>query len=121
VGDRLAPTKPARLINYVPHAPEKAVRGRIALVYGGLAYAGRNMVVAINRGSADGLEIGHVLAAQTLGETIIDTTGPKKRKVKLPDEKNGEIFIFRVFDKISYALVMNVVHPLEVGDVVTEP
>ena len=41
--------------------------------------------------------------------------------VKLPDERNGLIFIFRVFDKVSYGLVMSSRRSLKVGDIVQTP
>ena len=41
--------------------------------------------------------------------------------VKLPDERNGLIFVFRVFEKMSYAMVMRATRPIYVGDVVTTP
>ncbi len=41
--------------------------------------------------------------------------------VKLPDERNGLVFIFRTFDKVSYALVMSSKRSLKVGDVVQTP
>jgi len=42
-------------------------------------------------------------------------------EVKLPDERNGLIFVFRVFDKMSYALVMRSLRPIYIGDVVRTP
>lgn len=39
----------------------------------------------------------------------------------LPEERNGLVFIFRVFDKLSYALVMRSTRPIYVGDVVATP
>jgi hypothetical protein len=44
-----------------------------------------------------------------------------KEKVKLPPERYGMIFVFRVFDKVSYALVMNSTKPVNVHDVVQTP
>jgi hypothetical protein len=41
--------------------------------------------------------------------------------VKLPDERNGLVFVFRVFDKMSYGLVMRSLRPIYVGDVVRTP
>lgn len=41
--------------------------------------------------------------------------------VKLPDERTGLIFVFRVFDKMSYALVMRSTRPIYLGDVVRTP
>ena len=40
---------------------------------------------------------------------------------KLPDERYGLLFIFRVFDRVSYALVMESSRPIQPGDVVQTP
>ncbi len=121
VGDRLIPAPPSSPINYSPHAPEQDVRGRIVSVYGGVAQAGRYQVVALSRGRAAGLEPGHVLALETRGRTIVDRTNGGMIQTKLPDERNGLMFVFRVFDKVAYALVMNVTQPVNLGDVFTRP
>ena len=46
---------------------------------------------------------------------------PIPAQVKLPDERNGLVFVFRTFEKVSYALVMSSKRPLKVGDVVQTP
>ncbi len=46
---------------------------------------------------------------------------PIPAQVKLPDERNGLIFVFRTFEKVSYALVMSSKSSLKVGDVVQTP
>jgi hypothetical protein len=61
-GDRLAPVLQQELLAYVPHPPAKPVDGRIVAIYGDGLRAGQNQVVSINRGKADGIERGHVLA-----------------------------------------------------------
>lgn len=90
-------------------------------VYGGVNQAGSQSIVAINRGQRDGVEIGHVLALLQTGETIQDRTSSKREFIKLPDEQIGHMFVFRVFDNVSYALVLRVSHPVEVGDRFTQP
>lgn len=61
-GDRLVKLQETELANFVPRAPEKQVRGRILTIYSGVAEAGPKGIVAINRGTKDGIEQGHVLA-----------------------------------------------------------
>jgi hypothetical protein len=62
-GDRLLPaTKELPTFAYVPRAPQKPVKGRIVSTYGNLVESGPRSIVALSRGSADGLEVGHVLA-----------------------------------------------------------
>jgi len=41
--------------------------------------------------------------------------------LQLPDERNGLIFVFRVFEKMSYAMVMRSTRPLYLGDIVQTP
>jgi hypothetical protein len=120
-GDRLVPSSQPVLINYVPHAPDAPIKGSIIDSLGHAGYAGRDMVVVLNRGAADHLEIGNVLAVQTAGREIIDTTNGSREKFKLPDERNGLVFVFRVFDHISYALVLDADIEMQAGDVFTQP
>jgi len=121
IGDRLVPVERQPLINYVPRTPERAIDGRIVSVYGGVNQAGTQSIVTLNRGKRDGLEIGHVLALQHTGETVLDRTAGKREFIKLPDERIGEMFVFRVFDTVSYALVMRVQQPVKVGDRFSRP
>jgi hypothetical protein len=121
VGDRLSPMPPREFINYVPHAPQSALEGRIASIYGDNTTAGQNQVVALNKGSRDGVERGHVLALWRAGRLTTDTTSADKAALRLPDERHGLLFVFRVFDRMSYALVLNVKDPVVVGDRFTQP
>ena len=121
VGDRLVPAAKAGVINYVPHAPAQPVAGRIIATYSGVAYAGTNMVVAINRGAADGLDIGAVLAIKSFGRTIVDKTNGKRESITLPEERKGLLFVFRVFNRVAYGLITSSAGPIEVGDSVTQP
>jgi hypothetical protein len=70
--DRLVAANEGYNESFVPHAPESEVSGRIIKIYGGVAEAGANTVVAINRGSNNGLEEGHVLAINRRGKIIKD-------------------------------------------------
>jgi len=121
VGDRLVPIGHQELINYVPHRSEKDVEGRIVSVYGGEASVGTGSIVTLNRGRNDGLEIGTVLAVLHNGDTIVDRTQAGHEKVKLPDESIGNLFVFRLFDGISYALMVSASGPVAVGDRFAQP
>ncbi|MFZ6723673.1 LysM peptidoglycan-binding domain-containing protein [Undibacterium sp. Ji49W] len=120
VGDRLMPIPPSPILNYVPHAPKDEVDARVVAVYGGVGVAGQNQIISINRGKDDGLNIGTVLTLFNYGPVIVDKTDNNKR-VKLPDEKIGHLFIFRVFDNISYGLIMQVTDVVKIGDAARSP
>jgi LysM domain len=50
-----------------------------------------------------------------------DTPKSSSSSLTLPDERNGLIFVFRVFEKMSYAMVMKASRPIYIGDVVQTP
>jgi hypothetical protein len=120
-GDRLTPASRPEIISYAPHSPGKLIQGQIAAMYGGVKEAGRNSIVTLNRGKRDGLEVGHVLALYRKGEERTYREGSVKETHKLPNERYGLVFVFRTFERISYALVMNVTRPVTVADIVRTP
>jgi len=162
VKDRLVPAGDEAVTNFVPHAPDVDIRGRIIKIYGGLAEAGPESIVAISRGAADGVEVGHVLAINRYGRVIKDPEPSKESAdaktklkelnfdvsndadgkpivnfekkaekndglalepgmIKLPDERVGLLMIFRVFDRVSYGLVMQASEPINNKDAVQTP
>ena len=121
VGDRLSPVPQQELAAYMPRPPSGPMQGRIVSVYGDGLRAGQNQVVSLNRGQRDGLERGHVLALWRAGTAAVDTTSGGRTAMKLPDERHGLLFVFRVFDRMSYALILNVQNPVGAGDRFTQP
>ena len=126
-GDKLVPAGRPEIVNYVPRSPGKPINGRIISIYGGLgkvAEAGPQSVISINRGRADGLEVGHVLALHAVGGTVRDRTKSARDRdaqISLPNERAGLAFVFRVFDRVSYAIVMQVTRPVSPLDAVQTP
>lgn len=121
VGDRLAPEPALDLSAFAPHAPSAPIDGRIVSIYGEALNAGQNHIVALNRGARDGMERGHVLALWRTGSRGVDRTDGKRTALQMPDERHGELFVFRVFDRVSYALVLSVKEPVRAGDRFTQP
>ena len=118
-GDHLVPVPPTPIINYVPHVPSQPVNANIVAIYGGVSMAGSYQIVSVNRGEKDGLDIGSVLELYRSGRTVVDRAD--KAVIKLPDEEYGKLFIFRVFDQVSYGLIMQVRSPASVGDRASSP
>jgi hypothetical protein len=120
-GDRLMPAAPPPLINYVPHAPDQLVDARIISVYGGVNEAGKWSTLLINRGSGDGIEVGHVLALHR--NRVLEQRNEEGRKetLKVPEERYGLLFVFRTFERLSYALVMQSAGPVTLNDYVRAP
>jgi hypothetical protein len=121
VGDRLAPAPQRSLERYVPHAPDRPMAGQIAAIYGDALNAGQNQIVALNRGKRDGVERGHVFALWRDGEAVMDKTRDKAQAIKLPDERHGVLFVFEVYERVSYALIISVKEPVKAGDRFTQP
>ena len=122
VGDRMLPEPAREFMSYTPHAPSGPVSGRIVSVYGSaVVNAAQNQVVVINRGRRDGLESGHVLAILKDGQQLVDRTDPTRPQLKLPDERNGLLMVFKTFDKLSYALVLDITDSVRVGDRLAAP
>jgi hypothetical protein len=126
-GDKLVAAGRAETLSYAPHAPSGQISGRVMRIYGSVGRvgeAGPLQIISINRGRADGVEVGHVLALYSLGGTVRDTTRARNAPdslIKLPDERAGLSFVFRVFDRVSYALIMQVTKPISPLDVVRTP
>jgi LysM domain len=121
-GDRLLPEPPLELLTYTPRAPTNPVEARIVSVYGSaVANAAQNQVVVINRGTKDGMERGHVLAIQTNGQRLVDRTVSNFQEIKLPDERNGLLMVFRPFERVSYALVLSAEQAVRAGDWLINP
>ncbi|PIP80454.1 MAG: peptidoglycan-binding LysM [Gammaproteobacteria bacterium CG22_combo_CG10-13_8_21_14_all_40_8] len=144
-GDRLMPVKQDYLLPYFfPHRSGSDIEGQILSVYEGVTQIGQYNVVVINRGTREGVEVGHVLTVWHKGAIVKDAVsrerrrngdnysilrevgdtfkgGNKKDLVTLPDEEAGDVMVFRTFEKVSLALVVNATRPLYILDRVKNP
>ncbi|MEI6316963.1 MAG: LysM peptidoglycan-binding domain-containing protein [Pseudomonadota bacterium] len=184
LGDRLVPVPPSGFPEYIPRPPSQPVSGRIIGVYGraNVVEVAQYDVVTLNRGTKDGLEVGHVLAmfrnplaerssnrpnvlwgrvgpsgndapleSQRLPREDLDMSnlrsevlwgrvGPAGRGTPtsastapkpppegartgrgVPEERYGVLMVFRTFERISYAIIMDTSRPVNVSDVVRNP
>jgi hypothetical protein len=173
--DKLVAADDSATFEYIPHAPEKEISGRIISAYGGFTDSGVYQTVVINRGSRDGLEPGHVLAVYREGMAATLTKDEaermkwvneksagipdggawlysdvrclnqyskvtydqaadvrdnfrgtclgdnNERAVKMPDAKSGLVMVYRVYDSVSYALIMQSDGPVYLLDTVRNP
>ena len=122
VGDRLVPEPQRTSQSYVPRAPATAITGQIVSVYGSaVRFAAENQVVVVNRGIKDGLEAGHVMAILKDGERLTDRTDNARTQIKLPNERNGLLMVFRTYENLSYALVLQITDGVKIGDRIVNP
>ncbi|AOW15926.1 peptidoglycan-binding protein [Hydrogenophaga crassostreae] len=122
VGDRLLPEPPREFSNYVPAAAPADMSGQIVSVYGdAVHYAAQNQVVSINRGASQGITNGQVFALLRDSNTIVDKTDESRPTIRLPGERNGLMMVFRTFDRVSYAVVLQISDGVKVGDRFVSP
>lgn len=140
--DRLMPDPGVAEFNYVPHAPDKPVAAKVMSALGGVAGAGPYTTVVFNKGRQDGMEPGHVLGLFKAGRSIADPKCLRAEKLAflagglgakadcqrkdhddaaLPERRIGLAFVYRVFDRVAYGLVMGSEEPVYVGDVAKNP
>jgi hypothetical protein len=123
VGDRMLPEPPRLFRNYVPHAPTGAMSGTIVGVYGdAVSIAGQNQIVIVDKGTADGVDTGTVFAILKAGRRVDDKSQDGERaRMQLPDERTGLMMVFRPFEKLSYALILEIDDTVQIGDHFTNP
>ncbi|MDD2741780.1 MAG: LysM domain-containing protein [Rhodocyclaceae bacterium] len=120
-GDRLVPAPPFNLISYVPHRPEAQVEAKVMSIYGGVNEAGKYSVVSISRGKNAELEPGHILALFRTRVSQGYDDNDRRVTTSIPEERYALAFVFRVFDRVAYALVVETSKPVIVGDAARNP
>jgi len=116
-GDNFIQSSVGLANNYIPRSPSKSIRAKVISIYGGVNQAGQNSVITLNKGQRDGLENGHVLALYKESEL----SKFKGNTYTLPALRYGLVFVFRTFDKVSYALVMEVQRSVQLLDSLETP
>ena len=122
IGDRILPAQDGTAINnnFIPRAPDRQVQGKIIALFDAVSRVGQYQVVVLNQGLNVGLQPGHVLAVYRAGDTVRDTVADKG-EVTLPETRSGILMVFRVFDKVSYGLIMTAHRDIHLYDEVRNP
>ena len=123
IGDRLLPVDKSKIDNiYYPRTPDHDVKGQIISLFDALFGIAKFQVAVINRGSRDGLEVGHLLETLSSGDTVRDRFSLREKgDVNLPDKRSGLMMVFRTFDKVSYGLILESTLVINNHDVVSTP
>jgi hypothetical protein len=123
IGDRVMPMTQEDVHAYfTPHTSDTAIEGTIISVVDGVSQIGQYQIVALNRGTREGVDVGMVFEVLQTGEIIADQVSKKRdATVKLPDEKAGLLMVFRTFEKVSFGLILKATSALHVGDRVRTP
>lgn len=123
-GDRFLPVAAEQITSdFMPHPPAKSVNGDIIAVLGGVQEIGQYEVVVLDRGSNAGLDQGTVLGIYSRGKKVSDpySFDGLSGSVKLPEEREGTLLVFRTFPTVSYGLVMEAKKEINLLDVVKNP
>jgi len=134
-GDRLVSSDNQVPVNFTPSVPTSQVHGNIISVVGGTDLVGQFYVVAINRGKRHGIEPGTVLAVDQAGEVVRDLWEGGRSitnsmngfnttfvpRVRLPDERAGTMLVFKVYDRMSYGLIVGASNTIHNGAPVHNP
>lgn len=141
--DRLLPAWDGHPPLFIPHSPDTPVEARVVSTLDGGLNAGTWMNLVLNRGQRDGLETGHVLTLFKSGRSMADPKCLRAEKLAfmsggvdglandckinendratLPDTAVGTAFVYRVFDRLAFALVLNSSQPVSPGDKARTP
>lgn len=128
-GDKLFSGNVDVPLDFAPSSPKVKVAGQIIQVHDGVEMIGQYQVVVINRGARHGLSPGNVLAVYQRGESVPDREKSAfvhnltqfAKNVRLPNERTGTFMVFKVFDRISYGLIMEAKSTIRVMDIVENP
>ena len=130
-GDKLFPAEVDVGEDFVISAPANdEVIGQIISIVDGVYVAGRYQVLAINRGKRHGLAPGNALGVFYRGEEVRDrfnrgntwmSYAASYDRVRLPDERSATVLLFRVYDRMSYGLVVESSQVIRRGDFVAHP
>lgn len=120
VRDRIIPSDEQRVDSVFYPSPGEAIDKAVIMeVLGGIDKIGQFDVVALNVGEREGVETGNVFAVYNRGEVVNDPV--TNETITLPSERAGELMVFRVFNKVSYGLVMRATNVISVGDKLLSP
>jgi hypothetical protein len=129
-GNKLFPANVDIGEDFVISAPSNQdVLGQIIAIVDGVYVAGKYQVVALNRGSRDGLKPGNALGVFYRGELVRDRYNrldwmsftANYDKVRLPDERSATVLVFQVYERMSYALVVESSQVIRRGDFIAHP
>ncbi len=131
IGDRLLPTdKGAIDQQYFPRLPDNYIDAKVISLFDSISSIAKYQIAVINRGSNDNLQIGHLLATYQAGgiakDRFLDHSSrnrgdEQKLEILLPDERSGLMMLFKVFDKVSYGLILKSTRRISKYDRVDKP
>jgi len=135
IGDRLLIREENRLDPTIyPTEPANDIHGSIMAMTNTERMASQLDTVLIDVGQREGLVIGDVLALDQPGPLVVDESGRQQKgaaarfaafvtneKVEMPSREIGTLLIYKVFDRMSYGVILSSSEPTKIGDRVSNP
>jgi hypothetical protein len=138
VGDRLVEESQDEVFTrFIPSSPASSITGSIISAEGVLSEIGQYQVVVLDRGTADGVEVGNVFGVFESGKVVNDKVKTSSKAyentdlieylgrsrsqgepVTLPEVRVGVLMVFRTFDRVSYGLIMEALRPIHLNDAI---
>lgn len=135
-GDRLLPRRSEALdSSYLPTPPPYEVNAAIVSIGAGASVGAQYDTLILNVGTADGIEVGHLLTVQQppveIEDDLADTGALQRTKqvfglddshiAAFPGANIGSVLIYRVFDEASLGLVLNSSDAIRLNDRAVTP
>ncbi len=135
-GDYVVPVNEGQLLPSIfsMKAAKESLRGAIVKATSDGREFAKTEVVMINRGIEHDVSIGDVMAIKRNSPAVVDTfSGPAYvaetsawNKItgsdyNMPEEKLGELMVFKVYQQASMAIILNTQKPARLSDLVTAP
>jgi len=137
-GDRLIVQPDDEIYSsFIPTRPDISINASIISAQDVLSEIGQYKVVVLDKGAASGIQVGNVFGVYQSGKVVTDKIAVSDKKfnswpiveylgrsrafeeqITLPEVRAGVIMVFRTFDKVSYALVMEALRPIHLYDTV---
>lgn len=122
--DRIGPlSSPDASMTFTPREPNFDFKGRVVDTHSGSAKVATSQVVVVNQGKNQGFEPGYIISINQRGSLsrIRDEDGIRSSEMRMPDIRAGLGVVFRVFDDVSYVLVLDATRAISKGDTIGRP
>jgi hypothetical protein len=128
-GDVLIADAGTQTSDFSPHTATQPIDGSVIAVVDNVLLAGTYEIVALNRGSRDGLDRGAVLTVDDGSKRVVDhcahingvSTCTAGHSTYLPSESEGTLLVFKTYESMSYALILTESGPIHISDHVRNP
>jgi len=134
-GDRLIPAADGQTLPafFMMRKPEAALSGTIIDSTSEMREFSSWDIVVLNKGLQDGVKAGYMFAISRQSPTVVDSSrGPvytsdatkyqkimstiDGERIEMPKEQIGELMVFKVAERTSFAIVTGTKKPIRVGD-----